>query len=621
MPNAAQVKFNITNLTQFIGTPNQGLSLIQGRSIRGPFNDPNTIINSWPAFVAKFGGLMNDSDSSLLAKRLLEKGGSIRFSRVGHYTDITDKATLDAVLASQPTVTILTLDAELVESNEIDFTLNTVAANTVNYTLSNDNTLDLLAEEIASFEDVGSAVAIDTMGTDGDNRQIFITPAGVTPISITGFGITLGASQAGEVITTATKLVNSNADELFEIVPKYEGADFNKFELSITPGSNGITNYFNLKFRHVEDPTIVEEYQNLLIPGTPTDSQSTYLDKVVGESKYFNVVYKDLSTLTEPIAPLPIVFQFTGGSDGSAVTVSDYIGDSASATGLYSFDEYDDAYSLAVFGFDNDAYITAASAYVGLRKDLIFFAHLPNSLTSASALMAKRASLNINDKHTYFTAGGVKITDPITSQTKEIAETADVLALVAESDKNFGEWYSFAGPNRGKIAGVLGVVNNFGSQARFDDLNNLANRQINMAVSRDGSVRLMGNFSGQHTNDQESFMNVVRLVLFLKQSMRPALENFLEEPNDIPTWKRIYYTVKPFLDGLITKRALYTYEWQGDQFASGLDSLQVNDATDVSNGKYKVNLLIKAIPSIQEISVNIILTPAGISFEIANELI
>ena len=38
-------------------------------------------------------------------------------------------------------------------------------------------------------------------------------------------------------------------------------------------------------------------------------------------------------------------------------------------------------------------------------------------------------------------------------------------------------------------------------------------------------------------------------------------------------------------------------------------------------GKYKVNLMVKATPSIQEINVNIILAPTGVEFEVDSELV
>lgn len=517
MANAATVNIKVTDLTQSVASPISGINFVMGRSVRGPFADPDEIINSWPRFVEKYGGLTPDTDTPLLVKRLLEKGGAIRFSRVGHYTTPTDRETLDAQKA----------DAIVVE--------------------------------------------------------------------------------------------NSLEDPLFQLVPKYPGADVNNFVLVIGEPSNMASGYFNLTLSHNIEPSLNETYQNLkIIPG----GANNYLDRVIQQSKHFDVVYEDIFGI-EPadLVPENITKQFEGGDDGTVPGNQDYIGDSAARNGFHAFDAYDDSYNLAVFDNTSDDVLIYGAAYADARKDIVFFLELPYTIRDKTAMLAKRNTLNVDNEFAYIFGGGLKTKDPITGQPKEILGMADVLALENYTSRNFGPWYSFAGNNRGVITNALGVINNFGAAGNYKDLNDLANQQINMVINRDKSIKLWGNFSAQVANTQQSQLSIVRLIIFLKKSLRPTLEGFLEEPNDIPTWKRIYYTVKPFMDSMVTQRALYSYDWQGDQFADGLDSLQINDKTDVGMGKYKILLPIKAIPSLQEINVNIILTPAGIDFSTTTELI
>src|SRR5690606_7055540 len=146
MSGAAKVNINVTNLTQSVTTPANGVIFLQGRSIRGPFASPDEVINSWNRFVTLYGGLSTVSDAPLLAKRILEKGGSVRFSRVGHYADITDSTTLDAVEATQPEVTMLTFDDELVTGNEIEFEVTGGGSHSVTFTLNSDNTMQMIAD-------------------------------------------------------------------------------------------------------------------------------------------------------------------------------------------------------------------------------------------------------------------------------------------------------------------------------------------------------------------------------------------------------------------------------------------------------------------------------------------
>ena len=161
----------------------------------------------------------------------------------------------------------------------------------------------------------------------------------------------------------------------------------------------------------------------------------------------------------------------------------------------------------------------------------------------------------------------------------------------------------------------LGVVNNFGSPANESELDLLSNSQINMVINRNGLNLGWGNFTCQLADNLQKFTNVTRLIIFIEKSLRPVLENFLEEPNDTQTFKQIFRTVEPFLERLLTERALFSYTWNGDQNANSLDDLQVNDKNDVLNGKYKVDLIILPVPSLQEITINVILSAeSGVSF-------
>jgi len=514
--NAAQVKFSVNNQTSVVNTPSTGISFLMGRSERGPFADPKDIINTWSQFQKIYGGLLDYTDSIHKVQRILEKGGSIRFSRVGHYTTIGTASSLDAVKAAP----------------DDDF-------------------------------------------TDGLN-------------------------------------------ELFELLLKNPGADGNKFHLAATAASNGDTDYFNIELSH-DDLGVLETYQNLTIPGQPTILQSKYLEAISLGSQYLNVVYKDCSGFTGVLVPDPVVIDFTGGSNGTTPVDADYVGDSGAANGFYAFDKYDDSMQIMVLeaGLGSTVHVGGA-AYATGRKDLIYFMHMANTLLTASTIIAAKAAYNIDTQYCAFFAGGLKINDPVTNTSKNIEAISDIAALASASENDFGAWYSFAGHNRGVIYNALGVVNNFGSPAKMEDLNDLANRQINMIINRNNKIMLWGNFSGQLANNQESQLSVVRLLIYLRKTLIPALEYYLEEPNDIPTWKRIFYTVRPFLDSLVTKRALYSYSWQGDQDASSMSSLSVNDPAEVSQGIYKIQLGVQIIPAIREIQIAINMSQAGVSFEIVS---
>ena len=162
----------------------------------------------------------------------------------------------------------------------------------------------------------------------------------------------------------------------------------------------------------------------------------------------------------------------------------------------------------------------------------------------------------------------------------------------------------------------MGVVNNFapGGSTKLDQL---AQRQINAVVNISGRNFIKGNFSGQLASSRKSFMNIVKLLIYIKKSLQPSLENYLEQPNDFTTFRQIWQEVSPFLDNLASKenRALVEYSWQGDQFANTDADLTVNNRADLDQGKYVARLYLKEVVSLQELTINIISTPSGVSFE------
>ena len=596
MSGAAKVLFSLSNLTSVVNNVSTGVVFVQGTAERGPFSDPSEIINSWPQFVAKYGGLLPDNDTPLLCKRLLEKGGKLRFSRVGHYTDISDPTTLDAAKAETSTTKQIKFSEELRTGNVIEVEIDNVEIGSVNFTSDNYNTLKKIGDLIQQHPSVD---VVTVQNFDQEPTLNILTNTSATfVLTVTG-----GTVQPTITQSNVLTITDSEGNELFRVSPKYAGLDFNNVSVIITPTTNGVTNAFNLSVVHRTEPMLNESYPNLVMDGS-----NNYLNKVATGSSLIDVEYVS----TTAAQPNPTVIYFSGGSDGTTPQLTDYIGDEAGKNGLHAFNEYYDSFYLATF--DDVDIDSAGVSYCSVRDDMAYIIHLSGE--TKQTLIEEKRSKMIDDKHAYFTAGSLKIIDPFTNTQKVVKETADVLALAVASDNNNGPWYSFAGPNRGLISGVLGVGSNFGSPAKYKDLDELADNNINMVINRDNSVKLWGNFSGQMKNNQERYFNVVKLVFFIKRALRPILETFLEEPNDIQTWSTIYYSVKPLFDSLKDRRAIYTYDWQGDQFATNMNDLKVNKPSDVTQGKYKVILVLSAINSLQEIHVGIVLTDAGVEFEI-----
>jgi len=405
-------------------------------------------------------------------------------SRVGHYTDVTDASTLDAVKADLPAIVTLTFDAALITANQVDLNINGIAITPIVFTTDNDTTMGLLATEIALNADVDKAEVISVPGEDA---SIIIYPENNAVVVLTGVLVTLGASQAGGTTTNSAGFVDNAGNLLFTIQPLNEGENYNNWTVAITAATNGGANYFDLTINNPIETGLDESYQNLSIIGTPTVGESDYLNNINNYSNNFKVVYYDLSTLLSATRPVNSTLQFKAGADGSATVDTDYTGDSAAKNGFFAFDAYDDSYQLVIPHKKTSAIHIAGAAYAANRKDLVYWAHLDHLLDKTN-LIAARTALNINSKYVAFFSGGLKVLHPITSAELVIPELADLMANASLSDQNYGPWYSFAGYNRGVITNALGVSTNYGTPASFADLNDIANAQINMSVVKAGSI-------------------------------------------------------------------------------------------------------------------------------------
>lgn len=615
MPNASKVEIDEIDQTFSPGDIPVGISGILGDFKRGPINDPSIVISSWGQFQKIFGGLDSESDDALLAKRALERGSQLRVVNIKHYTDITSAASLSAVVASPATTKKVALAGNLIPANILTVTINGTPIAQL-YTTSSDNTFKLLIQLILANAALTSVV--QTAIYLGGNALIITPKTGITLVVTAA--VTLGTSQAAATITAVTLFKDATGNTLFGLTPKNAGADYNNLQVTIQAASNGSANYFDLIIDHVLESALLKEtYKNLRIVGQPNLSQSTYLQAITTGSGLMDVTYQDLSAVTAPIRPVNMIIKYDTGTDGGAVVDSDLTGDSGAKLGVYALDPYDDFFQFGSANSNSVAVIAAFATYAQDRQDTVAFIHIDNDNVTESEVAAFRDSTNVDSTYVAFFAGGLQIADPITSLERDISELGDVMGAASYSATKFGPWYSFAGTRRGLILNALGIVNNFGLDANYTNRNLLANHQVCIVGNKNNKNQIMGNFTGQLDNSHLSFLNVRRMLLYLKRLLAPIFNSYVEEPNDPVTWLLIYQEVKPVLKKLQAQRAIVKgvegWSYQGDQFVSDVSQCVVNDPTDVGNGKYLVNLFVKDIVSLQLIQVNIILTNSGVSFE------
>lgn len=333
---------------------------------------------------------------------------------------------------------------------------------------------------------------------------------------------------------------------------------------------------------------------------------------------------------------------------GSSLRIS-RVKDSGEATSdawieaLNVFKDYDDSYQL--FCSHIGQHITtpaeeekvhiAAATLVKSMQSVVYYIEVPkykempeegnpvpndkeNMVSWVTALKAKLTDIS---EYVAFFGGGWKYYD--SNGTMQNCDTlGTVVGLGDASAKNYGPWYQFSGMNRGLVSTSKGpVIPNYGSIGNYDELNELANEQINVSVIKDTSTMgkqpmLWHNFTCVQEDNSFKYLGVVRLVLYLKKNLKPILDKYLEEPNTFSTWSNIYYEVKPIFEDLMNNNAITEWNWYGDQNATSYEELSVNTEADVRAGKYKAQFVFKEVIGMQEITVDLVLDKVNTSVKI-----
>lgn len=497
----ARTDIEILDLSVIRNTGVKGIIGVLGVTERGPIGEP-VLIGSWLQYTKTFGGLLSDNIFPLLCRRALEAGAKLRISRIGHYTTITDKTTLQGV--------------------------------------------------IASVTQSGVTFKAKNLGTWGNSLSIKV--------------------EDNSAVRTGTSKVT--------------------FEL---------TGY----------PDMTEVYI------VPTANTSTDFSEIRTKSNLIGEITKTGTTSLAVVAKT----SFTGGTNPTSYTTTDFIGDTVAENGLHAFDKVSDITKISAPSIADPTFDTAIIAYADSRKDLMAVIRTPVGLNSTAIIDYRNGTGSYS--HTahdswraIMVTGGLKINHPTTGEVTEIPELADVLGCMSRKDNEYAEWFTFAGPKRGLVKNNLGVVYNLGVASRQLEADSVDTHGINPVIEHNsfGTV-VWGNSTLQKANTLLKHANVAELMIYLTRELKPLIESELFDPNDIQTWKTIHRRVTPLLDEVQRGRGIWKYLYQGDQDIDDISQAQINQPDDIDAGRYTFHLFIAPKVGLKYLGVKVILTNSGVDFE------
>lgn len=585
MSKSPRVIFNFENNNVQQTTPLLGVSCFLARTEKGPYDDPSELITSFSQFQRVFGKEIVPDGSVSNIEKALVGGSKLRIIRV--LGAGAKKGTITAVAAA--------------------------------------------GRSISSEDEIEPASAVPE---DTDATEVFKFLSGGTSVSFglvtKGYGDPIGTGDTFKVgfyksvNTIYYKVYDANGTilESGPVITYKTADDLNKSSVDYLALSAFANNSAYLEPKMVTTTDNIKSFENLVswLQASIDQSENPISIQVGGKEP----------TSTETM------FNGTLGTPGANPTSDEWI------SSLDLVKDYTDVYQLVCSHIhqhlktDADALKVhkAAKEMCAELQEYTYYIEVPKYTTHFSEGTQPRDKQSIitwintclgtigNSKYVAYFAGGIKYYNEFGTLVN-----SDVLGTIAglgdTSASAYGPWKSFAGMNRGVIYDGQGPVSpNYGSDSRYNELDELAQVYANMIVVKDtpssGKQTMLWHcFSSQVKQDSERFLSIVRLNLYLKKTLRPILNKYLEEPNIWSTWKNIYLEVKPILDNLVDENAMSEYTWMGDQDAGSYSELSVNNEPDVRQGKYKVILKYKDIVPMQEITINIVIDAASKSVNIS----
>lgn len=407
----------------------------------------------------------------------------------------------------------------------------------------------------------------------------------------------------------------STPADTLKVTASSPGAWGNNLKVKIEPGTVDATNEFNLYV--LANGNVVETFENISM----TDTSDRYIEKIL-RSDYITVEDMNSSNAAPVDIPKQGTFSLAGGVDGiSGITDADYIGDSASGTGVYAFDEVDDAMQLATPGITSTAVIAAGLAYCENRQDMVYICETPFDLSPQEAKEFRLGEGTYN--HAPFVSnygamyyGKLRIYDVSQGKERYISPIGDVLGAIAYNDWQEDVWWAPAGIRRGRILNCLGVDVNTGTKGRMAEGSLLHNNQVNpICVFEDSGPVIWGEETLQRLPSALRDLHIRRLMIYIEKSIARVSRIDLFEPNDPIMWRRFYRRLVPFLEDIKSRRGLYDFRVECDQNAKSVEEAKLNTPERVDRGEFRCQVWVKPVRIAKWIMLDFNITKTDVKFD------
>ncbi len=267
-------------------------------------------------------------------------------------------------------------------------------------------------------------------------------------------------------------------------------------------------------------------------------------------------------------------YNFAGGVNGdlSGKTFSDndvkeaVIGSAAANTGIYSYLKEDVDISLLVIpGCTEQNIVNNAISIAESSQEFLFVTNPPFGISSPQNAIAwsngaaegRTAALNSSYAAVYWP--WVKLFNPFTQVDEYVSPDIFAIRQMAFTDANFDAWFAPAGLVRGRLTKPVDVelVLTQGDRDALYGPGNVINPVQKFLTE---GIVLWGQRTTQRTATALDRINVRRLMIVIRKMLLASTRQFVFEPNDAATWKRITNAVEPLMADIKSRRGVVDFK-------------------------------------------------------------
>lgn len=445
---------------------------------------------------------------------------------------------------------------------------------------------------------------------------------------------------SGETIATIKQVTTTDNNSFLTLNwPAVDGATSYKVYGRTTGAIGLLTSVTTNKFIDygllVPDPTVqaptvyagtpnfqVKVFDMLINPSVPRETWDvTFHDNVDGfgqqtelaakindvssGSKYIRVTNPARSYATVPLMFTTARMSLAGGNSGSAATDSDLV----NGWNIFADKEQVNVTLLINGGYSSPAVQLKMDAIATTRQDAIAILDLPSSYqTPAAALDYRNNKLNLNSNYSAIYGPDLYILDSYNGIQLYVPPSGHIAAVYARNDRVADAWFAPAGLNRGQLK-VLGLRQVYNS----GDRELLAGAQINYVRKFPGQgYVVMEAWTLQAKMSALSFVPVRRLLIVVENAVAKALLYSLWEPNDPILRLQIVGMIADYLETIRKRRGINKYLVVCDD--------SNNSPNTTGRGVLNVDVYVEPTLPVQQISLRMIVTRQGMSFQEAIRL-